>query len=79
MSVEAIQIMNLVKSLPLSEKLYIVELIFKDLREQTDKIEQEEKRKKIALLLLEDYQNDKELTAFTTLDNEPVYETLQEL
>jgi len=45
-SVEAMQIMNLVKSLPLSERLYIVELIFKDLREQTNKIAQEEKKRK---------------------------------
>ena len=47
MGIEAMQVMNIVKSLPLSEKFYIIELIFKDLREQTIKIEREEgKRKK---------------------------------
>lgn len=76
MGTEAIQVMNIVKSLPLSEKLYIIELIFKDLREQTIEIEkEEEKRKKAAHLLLQDYQNDEELTVFTTLDNESFHET----
>lgn len=76
MGTEAIQVMNIVKSLPLSEKLYIIELIFKDLREHTTDIEkEEEKRKKAAHLLLQDYQNDEELTVFTTLDNESFHET----
>lgn len=75
MGVEAMQIMNIVKSLPLSEKIYIIELISKDLRTQTIEIEKEaEKRKKAAQLLLDDYQNEKELTTFTSLDQEEFYE-----
>ena len=76
MGIETMQIMDIIKSLPLSEKMYIAELIFKDMREQTLKIEKEEEvRKKAAQLLLEDYQNDRELTVFTALDKEGFYET----
>jgi len=75
MGVEAMQIMNIVKSLPLSEKIYIIELISKDLRTQTIELEKAaEKRKKAAQLLLDDYQNEKELTTFTSLDQEDFYE-----
>lgn len=76
MSIETIKILDAVKQLPLSEKLYIIELIFRDIREDTiNKGKEEEKRKKAAELLLTDYQQDEELTIFTTLDKEDFHET----
>ena len=75
MGIKTLQIIDVIKQLPLSDKMYIIELIFKDLRQETLKKEkEEEKRRQVARLLLTDYQNDKELTVFTTLDKEDFYE-----
>jgi len=58
------QIVEEISRLPLSEKISIVEIILKDIKEsQNDKSLVEG-----AKVLLEDYENDKELTAFTSLD-----------
>ena len=55
--------------LPLSEKLLVIEHTLKAIRT--------EKQKSLNAAvdsLYGDYKNDKELTAFTQLDNEPFYE-----
>ncbi len=65
---KTLQIVDLIKELPLAEKLFIIELVFKDLREVAlKKDEEEQKRKEAAQLLLEDYQSDEELITFTAL------------
>ena len=76
MRIEIFKILDAVRQLPLSEKLYIIELIFKDIREDAiNKGKEEEARKKAAELLLADYKEDEELTIFTTLDKEDFHET----
>ena len=47
----------------------------RSLNQQNRRKTEEEVRKKAAQLLLEDYQNDRELTVFTALDKEGFYET----
>lgn len=73
---QSIQIIDHIKALSLLEKLNLIELIFQEIREDTLKSNFEEKqREKAVELLLDDYRSDKELTAFTSLDNEAFYET----
>ena len=73
---EALQIVDVIRQLPLTQKLFILELVFKDIRTETLKKEiEEQQRKEAAKLLLADYQNDEELTAFTVLDKDNFYET----
>ncbi|MCO6489737.1 MAG: hypothetical protein J5I98_15080 [Phaeodactylibacter sp.] len=75
MSVEAIKILDAIKQLSFSEKLYVIELIFRDIREEAESGgKEEEKRRKAAAILLADYQEDEELTAFITLDQEDFHE-----
>ena len=75
MSVETLQILDFVKRLSFSEKLEIIELIFKNIKEDNIHIENKTaQRKAAATLLLADYQQDDELTAFTALDHEDLYE-----
>lgn len=75
MKMGILQIMNIVRELPLREKIHIIELIFKEIKEETvNSQNEEEKRRKAAQLLLSDYQNDQELTAFSALDKEDFYE-----
>lgn len=75
MGTEAMQILDAIKRLPLSEKILLIELLFKDIKEEAiNKEKEEEERKKAAELLLADYQGDEELTAFTVLDKENFYE-----
>lgn len=69
------QILDAIKRLPLSEKFFIIELIFRDIREEAaNKGTAEEERRKAAELLLADYQGDEELTVFTVLDKEDFHE-----
>ncbi len=76
MSKQAIQLTEIFKQLPLVEKLYLIELFFRNIREETiKKVSHEEEMRKAANLLLADYQSDEELTAFTVLDHEDFYET----
>ena len=70
-----LQIIDIIRQLPLSEKLYLIELISKDIRQEiSDQEQEEEQSRKAAELLLADYQNDEELAAFTVLDNEDFLE-----
>jgi hypothetical protein len=75
MGTEAMQILDAIKRLPLSEKFFIIELIFRDIREETaNKGTAEDERRKAAELLLADYQGGEELTVFTVLDKEDFHE-----
>jgi hypothetical protein len=76
MSNQAIHLTEVFRQLPLVEKLQLIELFFRNIREDAMKQESgESKRRKAAELLLPDFHNDKELTAFTVLDGEEYYET----
>lgn len=58
------------EKLPLTEKLLVIERTLKSIRTEG------QKTLKVAVeSLYDDYKTDKELTAFTRLDNEPFYET----
>ncbi len=73
---ESLQIVDIIKQLPLNEKLLIIELIFRDIRKDSlIKKTDEHRRNEAANLLLADYQNDEELTAFSILDKDYFYET----
>jgi hypothetical protein len=56
--------------LPLTDKLFVIKETLKRIR-----MEKEQLLNIAVELLYNDYKNDKELTAFTELDNEPFYET----
>lgn len=74
---EAIQILEAIKSLSLADKRDIVKTISKDIQVETSTEDKErEQRTKAAQLLLPDYLHDKELTAFTALDNEDINESM---
>jgi hypothetical protein len=76
MSNQAIHLTEVFRQLTLAEKLQLIELFFRNIREEAMKQENAElKRRKAAELLLPDYTTDKELTAFTALDGEEYYET----
>ena len=76
MSNQAVQLTEVFKQLSFREKLQLVELFFRNIREEAMKQEStDDKRRKAAELLLPDYVKDKELTAFTVLDGETFYET----
>ncbi len=75
MSIQAKQLTELFKELTLVEKLQLLELFFKNVKEETLSNENKtEQRRKAAEQLLTEYQFDKELTAFTVLDGEELYE-----
>ncbi len=76
MSNQAIHLTEAFKRLTFAEKLQLVELFFRNIREEAMKQDSaEEMRRKTAESLLPDYKNDPELTAFTILDGEEMYET----
>lgn len=56
--------------LPLTEKLLVIEKTLKSIR-----TEKQKSLKTAVDHLYDEYKNDKELTAFTQLDNEPFYGT----
>lgn len=56
--------------LPLMDKLLVIERTLKSIR-----TEKQKSLKAAVDTLYNDYKEDKELTAFTQLDNEPFYET----
>jgi len=68
---EAREIIRAIKKLPVSKRMLIVEKTLKTIRET------ETRRRMVnaAESLFDDYQNDKELTAFSQLDYEGFYET----
>jgi len=64
------EIITEINKLPVSQRLTLIELTIKKIRE-------EEKKQKLiasAEILYNDYMNDPELTAFTILDQEDFYE-----
>ncbi len=65
------EILKEIKRLPMSGKFMIIEETIKDIK----KAEIYNEMEKAADLLLEDYINDKELTAFTSIDFDSFYET----
>jgi len=67
---ETREIIRVIKKLPVSKRMLIVERTLKTIRES----ETSEKMVTAANALLEDYKNDKELTIFTHLDYEGFYE-----
>ena len=72
---KALQIVDAVREMPLTEKLLIIELIFKDIKEDTlEREKEEQKRKKAAQMLLRDYLTNEKLTEFTVLDKDDFYE-----
>ncbi len=70
----SIEIFELIKPLPLSEKFQILDLILNSIKEKTDTSDIEKKnRAAAAAQLLQDYLEDDSLTAFTVLDKEDFY------
>jgi hypothetical protein len=64
------EILKEIKKLPVSERMLIVEKVLKNIREASIKKNMEE----AADALLEDYNSDKELTAFSSIEYEQFYE-----
>lgn len=61
------EILREIERLPVTEKLLLIELTLKSIRENAPTTQ----LKEAAEEMYEDYLNDKELTAFTVLDSEP--------
>ena len=71
----ATQLLHEIKSWPLAEKLHLIELISREIRTETTRgRDDQQEMAAAARLLLQDYQEDKELTAFTALDHEDFHE-----
>lgn len=66
------KIVEEINRLPLAEQIYIVEIVLKNIRHKT---EETPGLAEGAKALLRDYENDRELTAFTSLDGEDFYES----
>jgi hypothetical protein len=64
------EIIKEIQRLPVQERIYVIEKTIHSIREHEDKNQME----KAADALLADYNTDKELTAFATLDFEEFYE-----
>jgi hypothetical protein len=60
------EILETVNALPAGQRMFIAERIIHSVRNELQKMS----LKQAAELAVEDYQNDKELTAFTQLDGE---------
>ena len=69
-TMETREIIRVIRKLPVSKRMLIVERTLKTIRES----ETRKKMVEAANALLEDYKNDKELTVFTQLDYEAFYE-----
>lgn len=69
---DATKILTQINQLPLVEKIHIVELVLKTIRRDA---EQKQSLKEGAQVLLADYEEDGELTAFIELDSQDFYET----
>ena len=68
---QALQIIKEIKRLPLSKRFYIVEETIKSIKKEEVAQQMELAVKE----LFSDYNTDKELTAFTSIDLEQFYET----
>ena len=64
------EIIKEIQRLPVHKRIYVIEKTIHSIRKQEDKNE----LKKAADNLLIDYESDKELTAFTNIDFEDIYE-----
>lgn len=60
-----------IQRLPFQQRIYVIEKTIHSIRKQEDT----NLMKKAADALSEDYQTDKELTIFTNIDFEDIYET----
>ena len=65
------EIIKEIQKLPVHKRIYVIEKTIHSIRKQDDS----DQLKKAADKLLIDYQSDKELTAFTSIDYEDFYET----
>lgn len=70
-NMETKEIIRAIRKLPVSKRMFIIEKTIKTIRES----EINGQMTRAAKLLLSDYNNDKELTAFTQLDYADFYET----
>ncbi|HEY4327914.1 MAG TPA: hypothetical protein VGN20_28280 [Mucilaginibacter sp.] len=64
------EIISEINKLPVSQRLTLIELTIKKIREE----EKKDQLSVAAEMLFNDYSNDPELTAFTNLDHEDFYE-----
>ena len=67
------QIIQEISQLPVAEKLFVAEQIFKQLREENFKPNEAENRRKAAKMLLQDYKTEKDLTVFSAIDHDDFY------
>jgi hypothetical protein len=67
---ETREIIRAIRKLPINKRMIIIERTIKTIRESDTR----KKMEKAVDLLLNDYKNDKELTAFCNLDYENFYE-----
>ena len=67
------QIIAQINPLSLAEKLYVMEVILQSVRKETDP--NPSNLEKAAALLLKDYQEDEDLTAFRALDGDDFHDT----
>lgn len=74
------QLLNEFKQLPLAQQLEVIQTLLRIVAQHVQVVEQsangsdeETSLAEAAKLLLADYQEDKELTGFTILDEEPFY------
>ena len=68
---QTIDLIQEIQRLPLTKRFYVVEETIKSIKKE----EMKHQMKLAAEELYDDYVNDKELTAFTSLDFENFYET----
>ncbi len=69
----AIEIISEIQKLPINQRLLIVEKILQLIREEAEKKEVDELSIAAKELLI-DYETDDELTVFTAIDSEDIYE-----
>jgi hypothetical protein len=67
---ETANILDEIREMPAERRMWLAEQIIHSVRED----EQSQSLAKAVSLVADDYKNDKELTAFTVLDNERFYE-----
>ena len=66
------QVLNSINQMTLMDKIYLMERLIKSIRREAS---QHLDMQEVSKLLLADYEQDKELTAFTSLDYQQFYET----
>lgn len=68
------EIIREIEKLPIRKRMVIIERTLRSIRQKGQK-KQKTQMEKAVNVLLQDYKNDKELTAFTALDMEAFHET----